>query len=342
VLGFIQFYQTSNIHQGNFVVASTYKRILEHVAKTATKQADIHLSEPVTSIKAPHRNQSTNHQVTVTTTTGTYDFDEVVVTCPLGWLKKNTSAFSPELPPRLLQAINSISYGRLEKVYVTFPRAFWHTPTASDKDNTTKPTVFAQFLEPTYAPHPPHIEWNQECLSLAALPSPHAHPTLLFYTYGESGAEIINSISNFHPSSPEYRDTLNQTLQPFYSRLPGYDAESADCTPTAFLATQWQKDDYAGNGSYCNFQVGVVDADRDIEVLRSGDGIGPVRGLWFAGEHTAPFVALGTTTGAFWSGERVARLIYEGRGLDVGGDGVRDDPLPSAGGHIHELNRTGR
>lgn len=31
--------------------------------------------------------------------------------------------------------------------------------------------------------------------------------------------------------------------------------------------------------------------------------------MWFAGEHTAPFIALGTTTGAYWSGEGVARRI---------------------------------
>ncbi|KAJ5341179.1 hypothetical protein N7541_010303 [Penicillium brevicompactum] len=312
----------------NFVVASTYKRILEHVSKTASAKANIHLSEPVTSINAPPRTPNQHHQITVTTTATTYNFDEVVVTCPLGWLKQNTTAFSPALPPRLLSAITNISYGRLEKVYVTFPRAFWHNvPTSTSTSTSTQTstsTVFAQFLEPTYAPHPPHIEWTQECLSFAALPSPHAHPTLLFYTYGESGAEIINSIHHLSPDSPEYKNILTKTLQPFYARLPGYDAASADCVPTAFLATQWQKDEYAGNGSYCNFQAGVVEADRDIEVLRHGDGIGLLRGLWFAGEHTAPFEALGTTTGAYWSGERVARLICR--------DGeVRDDSLPSGG-----------
>ena len=37
-------------------------------------------------------------------------------------------------------------------------------------------------------------------------------------------------------------------------------------------------------------------------------------GLWFAGEHVAPFVALGTTTGAWWSGEAVG----EEGGKEVG------------------------
>ncbi|KAJ5276703.1 hypothetical protein N7524_002856 [Penicillium chrysogenum] len=316
----------------NFIVASTYKRILEHIAKPATAKANIRLNEPVTGIKAlPRNNQSqTKHQVTVTTATGTdYVFDEVVITCPLGWLKQNTTAFSPSLPPRLEQAIQNISYGRLEKVYVTFPRAFWHTNTTSTSPKTrTRNTVFAQFLEPSYTPHP-NIEWNQECLSLASLPEPHAHPTLLFYTYGDGGAEIINRLSGMAPSSLEYRESLIQTLQPFYSRLPGYSAENPDCVPVALLATQWQKDVFAGNGSYCNFQVGVQEADVDVEVIRSGDGVGPDRGLWFAGEHTAPFVALGTTTGAFWSGERVARLVCRGVGIGDGGVEVKDDSLPS-------------
>lgn len=307
-------------------MASTYKHILDYVAKSATTNAHIRLSEPVIGIQAPERSPSTNHQVTVTTTQGTYDFDEVVVTCPLGWLKQNPLVFQPALPARLQQAIDSISYGRLEKIYVTFPRAFWHHQDSS----STKSTVSAQFLEPSYAKHPQHIEWYQECISLAALPAPHAHPTLLFYTYGESGAEIINSIHHLSPSSAEYNETLIRTLHPFYSRLPGYDAGSADCVPTAFLATQWQKDEYAGHGSYCNFQVGIAEADRDVEVLRSGHGIGPTRGLWFAGEHTAPFVALGTTTGAYWSGERVAKMICQEHGQgDV--EGVKDDSLPSAG-----------
>ena len=61
-----------------------------------------------------------------------------------------------------------------------------------------------------------------------------------------------------------------------------------------------------------------VQLDRDIEVLREGM---PERGVWLAGEHTAPFVALGTVTGAWWSGEGVGRRILEGYGL---GGGVED------------------
>ena len=52
--------------------------------------------------------------------------------------------------------------------------------------------------------------------------------------------------------------------------------------------------------------------------MRDGGGLSSGgKGLWFAGEHTAPFAAMGTTTGAYWSGERVARGIGHMYGLDI-------------------------
>jgi hypothetical protein len=48
----------------------------------------------------------------------------------------------------------------------------------------------------------------------------------------------------------------------------------------------------------------------------------PAEGVWLAGEHTAPFVALGTVTGAYWSGEHVAKRIVQGeKGGEDGGLG---------------------
>lgn len=264
------------------------------------------------------------------------------MTCPLGWLKRNKSAFYPELSPHLHQAIDNISYGRLEKVYVTFPKPFWHTiPEESNPIATTaamngrKPTnavpTMAQFLDPTYVQHPDGISWNQECLSLASLPDTCSHPTLLFYTYGPCATHIVSKIANLPPSSDEYYSVLNDFLYPFYSRLNGFSPSSPACKPTAFLATQWQNDPYAGNGSYCNFQIGLKQGDKDIETLRRG--LGMERGIWFAGEHTAPFVALGTTTGAYWSGERAAGQICDLYSLTREGIGSgRDDSLPSATG----------
>ncbi len=71
-------------------------------------------------------------------------------------------------------------------------------------------------------------------------------------------------------------------------------------------------DDLAGNGSYSNFLTSPpeagVELDADIDALRLGL---PERGVWFAGEATAPYVALGTVTGAYWSGEAVGKRVAE-------------------------------
>lgn len=51
----------------------------------------------------------------------THEFDEVVVTTPLGWLQKNKHhAFEPPLPTALMESIDAISYGCLEKVSTFF------------------------------------------------------------------------------------------------------------------------------------------------------------------------------------------------------------------------------
>ena len=331
-------------------MASTYKNILKHVANSAVQHGCIKLNNAVVDIEAQNRNPGAEARVSVKTASGTeYVFDEVVVTCPLGWLKQNKPIFRPCLPPRLSKAIDSISYGRLEKVYVTFPTAFWHNapqsiPNANgiaarkcskQQDNCQKgspqnPPSNSLFLSPSYVEPPADIPWNQECVSLADLPTDCAHPTLLFYLYGCCATYIMAQIKSLDPASDAYYAKLNGFLQPYFSRLPHYDAASESCKPTAFLATQWQNDPWAGNGSYCNFQVGLEDGCGDIRAMREGMGLD--RGVWFAGEHTSPFVALGTTTGAYWSGELVAGRIslYYGK-ENKGGEVVGEtDVRPSS------------
>ncbi|KAK2735923.1 hypothetical protein FQN57_001063 [Myotisia sp. PD_48] len=291
----------------NEFVASTYRSILQYIAKPAVEGAEIHLNEPVVSIEANPRIPGTDHQVHVKIATGKqYTFDAVVTTFPLGWLKRNKKIFTPALPERLSSAIDHISYGQLEKIYVTFPSAFWHTD--SDGQKPSSP-AFTHFFSPQYTNHPSTPYWNQECLSLASLQPPNAHPTLLFYTYGTCAEHIVSKISSLSSTSEEYYSILNTFLHPYYSRLPHFDASSLICRPTAFFATTWQTDPWAGNGSYSNYQVGLEDGIRDFEVLREGMGV--ERGVWFAGEHTAPIVGLGTTSGAYWSGEDAAKKVQD-------------------------------
>lgn len=308
-------------------MASTYKAILARVAQTAVAKATIQLSTKVTSVQSIEKAAAEGPRVSVTTEKETLEYDEVVITSPLGCLKRGLPAISPSPPHGIFRAIANISYGHLEKVFITFPAAFWDPP--SDKTAVTGSSkvsefpFFSHFLHPLYSPENPE-SWNVEMASLASVfPAEVLHPTLLFYIHGPCATHVTNLITALQPSSPEYFSRLNSFFRPYYSRLPNFCPESEVCTPTGILATDWQHDELAGFGSYTNFQISPpvkegeeeVQFDKDIEALREGM---PERGIWFAGEHTAPFVALGTVTGAYWSGESVGKRIGVKYGLEEG------------------------
>lgn len=67
------------------------------------------------------------HQQGVEVDTDTHSFqaDAVVVTVPLGVLKKGVIAFEPPLPQRKQEVIQRLGFGLLNKVVLLFPRRFW-------------------------------------------------------------------------------------------------------------------------------------------------------------------------------------------------------------------------
>ena len=313
-------------------MASTHNKILARVAEKALKKAEIHLSTKVVAIES--HNEEANPRIVIETDGGMFESDEVVVTVPLGCLKRNTLIFSPALPAPIVRAIQNTSYSRLEKVYIAFPTAFWESPTtqplATPEEPCSSPNpgfpTFANFLHPTYAASNPS-SWTIE---LNTLSSPvfgeHAQPFLLFTTYGPCATYLTSQLINLSPNSPAYLTFLTTFFQPYYSLLPHYSTSNPDCIPTAALATNWQNDELAGWGTYMNFQVredadaakgetkkeDEVSLEDDIRAMREGV---PARGLWLAGEHTAPFVALGTLTGAYWSGEGAGMRVLAANGL---------------------------
>ena len=113
---------------------------------------------------------------------------------------------------------------------------------------------------------------------------------------------------------------MSYLLVPTYDWLSKYSSgESADLS---VIQTTFQTSTAEDN----------IQLDKDIEALREGC---PDRRLWFAGEHTAPFVALGTTTGAYWSGEAVADRIVKAYGTGLDRDNKYD---PVVNGVLKEIN----
>ncbi|KAI9786714.1 MAG: hypothetical protein M1816_007855 [Peltula sp. TS41687] len=317
------FWLEEGVEGENLFVASTYKAILDRVAEIPLAKADIQFSKKVVSIEsleAEEEGQEEGKYLSITTADGeTQHFDEVVVTTPLGWLKRNQQSFKPPLPARLSQAIDSISYGNLEKAYITFPTAFWQANNTSSSSSSSSSSSFYLWMHPLYAPTTNPNHWLQQAVNLAVLPDSTSHPTLLFYIQGPCSIHLTSLLAR-NPVS-KHEALLREFFEPYYSRLPQYDANDPhNCKPVALTATSWSTDEMAGYGSYSNFQTGLTDADTDIEVMREGL---PDRRIWLAGEHTAPFIASGTVTGAYWAGEAVAERIVERYFGKEGGEEVK-------------------
>lgn len=186
---------------------------------------------------------------------------------------------------------------------IEFPWPFWETPELAAKEDDKARISFIHWLSPSYAPATNPQQWRLECVSFNAFAEPYRRNILLFYTFGDCSTHITDNICGLGPRRDRW---LEAFFEPYYSRLPNYD--KATCSPLRFLATEWCKDEFAGFGSYSNFQIGMEEAARDVEVLRYGM---PQQHIYFAGEHTAPFDGLGTVAGAYTSGEKVAQRILE-------------------------------
>lgn len=63
--------------------------------------------------------------VSVTTSRGIFTADRVVITLPLGVLKKRVIEFEPGLPDEKMAALDRLGMTTLNKIVVVFPKAFW-------------------------------------------------------------------------------------------------------------------------------------------------------------------------------------------------------------------------
>lgn len=166
-------------------VESSYSAILDRISKTATERAELLLGRRVVSIRTPEERTS-GKQSCVTTDDGSVrEFDEVVMSTPLGWLKKYPECFNPSLPPRLRAAINNLTLSQLEKVFITFPTAFW----INDKANDSFPG-YTNWLRPRYVEETNPHRWKSGTWL-------HLHPqtvTRRFYSTSMATARGISWI----------------------------------------------------------------------------------------------------------------------------------------------------
>ena len=114
----------TNLCLDDCFIPTNYRKIMTRVAALPLAQAYVQFQTMMTSVEAQ---EGETHNVCLTTSDGKEQyFDDVVITVPLGWLKKHKNTIV-DLTPRIESAIDSMSFGRLEKV--DHPDRFRYTST---------------------------------------------------------------------------------------------------------------------------------------------------------------------------------------------------------------------
>ena len=208
----------------------THTKIIDEISRNVWEHADVQLGARVAQIE---NLESVNGDPKVGVTVQqsghekVFDFDEVIVAIPLGFLKRNMVTFSPALPSDIRYAVENASISTLEKVYVTFPGPFWDTMPSgirivADGSHTCSPDAeeyfpgFSDFLNPSYAPKS-HQSW---ALEVNPLSNPHvfgdaARPILLFTLFGDSSRELTSAPKPYSPSDQRYLHIVIDFTEPY-------------------------------------------------------------------------------------------------------------------------------
>jgi len=170
----------------------------------------------------------------------------VVVTVPLGVLKRDVLRFSPALPPGRRAAIERLGFGSYEKVALRFDEPFWRA--------AGLPNLMIFPRDPA-AP----VVWaiGQDAFG--------AGPVLVFHIFHSATGHVLDATAD-----DAARWVLDMLAEVTGSPCPA---------PAAVAVTSWTNDPYSG-GAYTHIPPGASPADADL----LGEPIGGR--LLFAGEHT--------------------------------------------------------
>lgn len=211
-----------------------------------------------------------------------YLADRVIVTVPLGVLKKNAIEFRPALPASKQAGIAKLWFGNLVKVGLLFDSTWWNDAQthyfglAQDNGGGTAGLRSAEKF--TYF------------LNTAAVGS--GRPVLFTFAFGISATEVESW-------------TDDQVWAAVYKNLVavfnGVEGVVVPTTKPAMWRSNWGSNELFG-GVYASNPPGVSLKDWENVAKQMPYGSG---GVSFAGEHTN-HDSRGTVHGAFWSGQRAA------------------------------------
>lgn len=247
-----------------------YDKLYEKISQPVKKE-DIFLNTVVTEIA-----KDNDGSVTVSTESGDkFAGKYVIVTVPLGVLKKSAIKFTPKLSSNIKNAIDGLGVAKFGKVYFEFNEVFW--PTDTDK------FVFVGELNGQYTPI---LISNWYLFN-----GEKTHPTIFLLV-----PEPL--MSEFEKDKSKAFAGLKPVLESLRT-----DSAKAVPEPVKVTTTQWISDKFS-QGAISKSMIGV---DPAVPTKQFAEGDGKVR---FAGEHT-DHSAFTFLHGAYASGKREAKFILD-------------------------------
>ncbi len=190
-----------------------YDAVIKAIAGGAS---DIRLGQPVTRVVVDDEGGCEVH-----TAKEVLRCERVICTAPLGVLKARAIEFEPPLDAERLEAIDALSMGALDKLYMVYEEQFWGDS--------------ARF---TYVGSPPG-QWTEHLNGLLLT----GRPVLLSFNAGPYAVELaaLEDAEVVARATAVYRHM-------FGDKVPA--------APKAFVRTNWARDPWA-RGSYSSFGVGT-------------------------------------------------------------------------------------
>lgn len=246
----------------DLIIKQGYITLLEGLAQAL----DIRCNQKVTQIGW------NTSGVRVTTSQGTFEADRVVVTLPLGVLKRKGVVFSSGLPRAKAAAIAGVGIGVLDKTYFKFSTPFWQTQSerVGFIGNVGRRT-------------------SREIPEFYTLDQALGAPILFGFTAGSQAKrfEKLNDAAITKYTMTRFRKIFGRSIP----------------DPEAIIQTQWNTDPYT-YGSYSYMSVNSKTAYYDTMAAPIDDRV------FFAGEATHRTYP-GTVHGAYLSGLREATRVIQ-------------------------------
>lgn len=200
------------------VFADGYRTLVNFLARGLNVQ----LGQIVSTI------DSSTSNVKITTNKGSFSADRVIVTVPLGVLKKGSIKFTPALPSKKTTAISKLGMGNFNKCYLRFPTQFW-----PQQD-------WLEYIPPLSK----HGQWSQ-WLNLGRLTG---QPILLGFNAGDFGGQI-----EAWSDAQIVASAMSRLKQIYGSGIP---------EPVSFQITRWSQDPFS-YGAFSFHKLGSKPTMRD-------------------------------------------------------------------------------